>query len=165
MAEFFFFLLSSSFWKLAKYKLIWNLDFPLKSYFLLAQLHEDYVQLTLNQVVTSPNINEKEQEFVVCQDEIIHIQNIYKSLCLNMWENLIEYEHLIQLCCNHREDNDCKILQLFSQENKTQFVSSLKTFISTNVSNLDCPTVFLCTLIFFFSDPWRKFKFQKYAKK
>lgn len=61
-----------------------NLDFPLKSYFLLAQLHEDYVQLTLNQVVTSPNINEKEQESVVCQDEIIYIQNIYESLCLNM---------------------------------------------------------------------------------
>ncbi|KAG2233963.1 hypothetical protein INT48_009776 [Thamnidium elegans] len=51
-----------------------QLKFPLKSYFVLAQLHEDYVQLTLNQVVTSPC---SEQESIILQDNIIRIPNIF----------------------------------------------------------------------------------------
>lgn len=54
----------------------YKISFPIRSYFVLAQLYEDYIQLTLNQVVTEPSL-EEEQEAIIIDDRIIPIQNIY----------------------------------------------------------------------------------------
>lgn len=79
------------------------LPFPLKSFFVLAQLHEDYIQLTLNQVVTESNSNEQNQESIIIHDKSIQIPNIYDSLCLNMWNNIVKDNSLIQLCDTHKQ--------------------------------------------------------------
>ncbi|KAI8047151.1 hypothetical protein BDF21DRAFT_405172 [Thamnidium elegans] len=42
-----------------------KLQFPLKSFFVVAQLHKDYVQLTLNQVVTESGSDHEDQETIV----------------------------------------------------------------------------------------------------
>ncbi|KAI9259714.1 hypothetical protein EDC94DRAFT_611868 [Helicostylum pulchrum] len=103
-----------------------ELKFPLKSYFVLAQLHEDYVQLTLNQVVTSAC---SEQESIILQDNIIRIPNMYDSLCLLMWNELTQNTSLIRLCNVHKSDST----ELFSLKTKSEFMVHLKEYISNNI--------------------------------
>ncbi|GAA5800242.1 hypothetical protein HPULCUR_005667 [Helicostylum pulchrum] len=110
-----------------------KLQLSLKSYFLVCQLHEDYVQLSLHQVVTAPNSEEEEQESIIVQDEILAIPNIYDSLCTSMWQNLVQDSSLIELCEMHITSDDNKILVLFSSKTKTEFFANLKGHISDNV--------------------------------
>ncbi|GAA5812780.1 hypothetical protein MFLAVUS_006238 [Mucor flavus] len=110
-----------------------KLEFPLKSYFLLCQLHEEYVQLSLHQVVTASTSEEKEQESIIVQDEIAAIQNIYDSLCASMWCNLVQDSSLIELCEMHNTSDKSKIFGLFSSNIKTEFFANLKVHISDNV--------------------------------
>ncbi|GAA5810939.1 hypothetical protein MFLAVUS_004367 [Mucor flavus] len=46
-------------------------QFSLKSFFLVAQLYEDYIHLTLNQVVTESSSDEEDQEAIALYDELI----------------------------------------------------------------------------------------------
>ncbi|GAA5817549.1 hypothetical protein MFLAVUS_011097 [Mucor flavus] len=110
-----------------------KLQFPLKSYFVVAQLHDYYVQLTLNQVVTESG--EGDQEAIIIRDEIIQIPNIYESLCLNMWSNIIEENSLIQLCDRHTKHKDTKLQEIFSSKNRKEFTKNFKRYISENVLN------------------------------
>ncbi|KAI9259793.1 hypothetical protein EDC94DRAFT_612107 [Helicostylum pulchrum] len=110
-----------------------KLEFSLKSYFLVCQLHEDYVQLSLHQVVTAPSSEEEEQESIIVQDEILNIPNIYDSLCTSMWQNLVQDSSLIELCKVHNTSDDNKILDLFSSNIKEDFFMNLKDNISDNV--------------------------------
>ncbi|GAA5806599.1 hypothetical protein HPULCUR_012139 [Helicostylum pulchrum] len=110
-----------------------KLELSLKSYFLVCQLHEDYVQLSLHQVVTTPSSEEEEQESIIVQDEILDIPNIYDSLCTSMWQNLVQDSSLIELCEMHITSDDNKILDLFSSNTKTEFFANLKGHISDNV--------------------------------
>ncbi|GAA5804836.1 hypothetical protein HPULCUR_010344 [Helicostylum pulchrum] len=110
-----------------------KLEFSLKSYFLVCQLHEDYVQLSLHQVVTAPSSEEEEQESIIVQDEILNIPNIYDSLCMSMWQNLVQDSSLIELCKVHNTSDDNKILDLFSSNIKENFFMNLKDNISDNV--------------------------------
>ncbi|KAI8087074.1 hypothetical protein BDF21DRAFT_413683 [Thamnidium elegans] len=118
-----------------------KLDFPLRSNILLAQLYEGYIQLTINQVVTSTSLDENEQESIIYHDEIIPIRNLYESLCLNMLEHIINYTYLIHQCDLHHGDNDSDIMRLFVLKSKLIFMSNLKRFISENIlannSNLE----------------------------
>ncbi|KAI9259772.1 hypothetical protein EDC94DRAFT_152955 [Helicostylum pulchrum] len=108
-------------------------ELSLKSYFLVCQLHEDYVQLSLHQVVTAPSSEEEEQESIIVQDEILDIPNIYDSLCTSMWKNLIQDSSLIELCEMHITSDDNKILDPFSSKTKTELFTNLKSHISDNV--------------------------------
>ncbi|GAA5815480.1 hypothetical protein MFLAVUS_008992 [Mucor flavus] len=110
-----------------------KLELPLKSYFLLCQLHEDYVQLSLHQVVTASTSEEKEQESIIVQDEIVAIPNIYDSLCESMWYNLVQNSSLIELCEMHNTSDKSKILDLFSSKTKKEFFIILGVHISDNV--------------------------------
>ncbi|KAI8087059.1 hypothetical protein BDF21DRAFT_450267 [Thamnidium elegans] len=111
-----------------------KVHFPLKSFFLIAQLHETYIQLTLNQVVTESSLNDDgDQEAIILQDEIIYIRNIYDSLCLNMWNNIVEDNSLIQLCDTHNDYNERELLEIFSFENEIEFTSNLKQYIFNNI--------------------------------
>ncbi|GAA5800176.1 hypothetical protein HPULCUR_005601 [Helicostylum pulchrum] len=110
-----------------------KLEFSLKSYFLVCQLHEDYVQLSLHQVVTAPSSEEEEQESIIVQNEILDIPNIYDSLCTSMWQNLVQDSSLIELCEMHITSDDNKSLDLFSSKTKTEFFANLKNNISDNI--------------------------------
>ncbi|GAA5798352.1 hypothetical protein HPULCUR_003754 [Helicostylum pulchrum] len=101
----------------------------------LAQLHEDYVQLTLNQVVTDSGLENEYQETVIIQEEIIPIPNIYDTLCFNMWSNITEDSCLIQLCDTHKGHDDYELLERFSLGNLVKFTKNLKEFISKNILN------------------------------
>ncbi|GAA5800888.1 hypothetical protein HPULCUR_006327 [Helicostylum pulchrum] len=108
-------------------------ELSLKSYFLVCQLHEDYVQLSLHQVVTAPSSEEEEQESIIVQDEILDIPNIYDSLCTRMWQNLVQDSSLIELCKAHNTSDGNNIFGLFSSKIKTEFFANLKDHISDNV--------------------------------
>ncbi|KAI8047283.1 hypothetical protein BDF21DRAFT_499025 [Thamnidium elegans] len=110
-----------------------KLRFPLRSFFVVAQLHKDYVQLTLNQVVTESGSDHEDQETIVMQEEIIHIPNIYDALCFNMWSNITKDNSLIQLCDTHKGYNDNELLDIFSLENQAEFTNNLKEYISKEI--------------------------------
>lgn len=107
----------------------WKLQFPVKSFFVVAHLHEYYIRLTLNQVVTE----EGEQEAFIIRDEIIHIPNVYASLCLNMWNNIVEENSLIQLCDKHLNN---ELLEIFSVQNQICFTRNLTRYLSNNVRDI-----------------------------
>ncbi|KAI9364785.1 hypothetical protein BD770DRAFT_153605 [Pilaira anomala] len=113
-----------------------QLKFPIKTYFVLAQLHKDYVHLELNQVITCSSINEEEQESIILRDEIIHIQNIYDSLGVNMWNYIICNTSLIKFCNIHDGDDVHKFLDLFSLKARSTFLCSLEEYISDNVGDI-----------------------------
>ncbi|GAA5805126.1 hypothetical protein HPULCUR_010639 [Helicostylum pulchrum] len=128
-----------------------NLHFPLKSFFVVAQLYEDHVQLTLNQVVTESGLENEYQEAIIIQEEMIPIPNIYKSLCFNMW-NIIEESSLVQLCDIHEGLDDNELLEIFTLENQAEFTNNLKEYISKNILNesldkqkTDATTIYLST--------------------
>ncbi|GAA5798473.1 hypothetical protein HPULCUR_003877 [Helicostylum pulchrum] len=91
--------------------------------------------LTLNQVVTESGSENEYQEAIVIQEEMIPIPNIYKSLCSNMWNNIIEDSSLIQLCDTHKGYGDNELLGIFSLKNRTEFTNNLKEYISKNILN------------------------------
>ncbi|GAA5801998.1 hypothetical protein HPULCUR_007458 [Helicostylum pulchrum] len=112
-----------------------NLQFPVKSFFVVTQLYEDYVQLTLNQVVTESDLENEYQKAIIIQEEIIPIPNIYDTLCFNMWSNIIEDGSLIQLCDKHKGYDDDELLEIFTLENRAEFTKKLKGYISKNILN------------------------------
>ncbi|KAI8087466.1 hypothetical protein BDF21DRAFT_450576 [Thamnidium elegans] len=89
--------------------------------------------LVPNDMVTSQSSEEKEQESIIVQDEILGIQNVYDSLCSSMRHNLLQDSSLIELCEIHNTSDDRKILNLFSSKIKTEFFANLKGHISDNV--------------------------------
>jgi hypothetical protein len=114
-----------------------SLKFPVKSFFVIAQLYEDYVQLTLNQVVTeSNNLDDEYQESIILQDEIIPIRNIYDDFCFYMWNNITKDKSLIQLCDIHKGYNSDELLEIFSLGSQMEFIRSFRQHISKNVSSL-----------------------------
>ncbi|GAA5801854.1 hypothetical protein HPULCUR_007309 [Helicostylum pulchrum] len=124
-----------------------KLECTLKSYFLLCQLHEVYVQLTLNQVVKAPSSEEQEHKSIVVQEEIVAIPNIYDSLCTSMWQNLVQDSSLIELCEMHKTSDGNDIFGLFSSNIKTEFFINLKGYIFDNVRAVN-----EYSALFFFSD-------------
>ncbi|GAA5812679.1 hypothetical protein MFLAVUS_006136 [Mucor flavus] len=115
-----------------------KLEFSLKSYFVLAQLHEDYVQLTLYQVVAESS-PEEQMEAIIFHDEIFYTQNIYDDLCSNMWNNVNQNNQLIEPCKEHITCNDSVTLELLSLKTKNEFMKNLRCYISNNILG-DDPT-------------------------
>ncbi|KAI9258629.1 hypothetical protein EDC94DRAFT_163419 [Helicostylum pulchrum] len=111
------------------------ITFPIKSFFVIAQLFKGHIQLTLNQVATeSTSLDEKDhQEAIIIQDEIIHIPNIYDSLSIKMWDNIVEDNSLIRLCDVHNKCNDHELLEIFSLENQAEFTNNLKQYVFKNI--------------------------------
>lgn len=115
----------------------WKLKLPRLSRFILTQLSENYIQLTLNQVVEASSPGEEdidEEKTIVIQDETIPIQNFYNSLCVNAWNNIVENNDLIRLCNGHKESDNFKSLKLFSLQAKREFSEIFAEYISNNVS-------------------------------
>lgn len=113
-----------------------KLQFPLKSFFVLAQLHKSYIYLTLNQVVTESGLDEEDQEAIVIRNEIIHIPHIYDSLSLSMWCNVVKDTSLLQLCDVHNKKCGVELQDIFCLENQKEFTKNLQQCISKNVRNI-----------------------------
>lgn len=119
-----------------------KLEFSLKSYFILAQLHEDYVQLTLYQVVAESS-PEEQMEAIIFHDEIFYTQNIYDDLCSNMWNNVNQNNQLIEPCKEHLTCDDSVTLELLSLKTKNEFMKNLRCYISNNVRSVQEELFFL----------------------
>ncbi|KAI8075624.1 hypothetical protein BDF21DRAFT_423299 [Thamnidium elegans] len=111
----------------------YELEFSINSFFVLAQLHESYIQLTLNRVVTASDSNEDGSESIITQDKIIHIPSIHDSFCLKMWNNIMADSTLIQLCDTHIKNDAIELLELFSTKNLEKFKKNLRNYISKQV--------------------------------
>ncbi|GAA5811591.1 hypothetical protein MFLAVUS_005031 [Mucor flavus] len=134
-------------------KQYFDLQFPLNSFFVVAQLYKSYVLLTLNQVVTESGLDNEYQEAIIIKEEMIPIPNIYDTLCFNMWKNITGDSSLIELCDTHTGYNDYELLEIFSLENQAEFTKNLEEYISKNILNetlneqkADTATISLSTL-------------------
>ena len=114
---------------LSSIKQLLKLNLPVKSYFILAHIHENYIQLTLSQAVTAPD-SQNEQESIVVENEIIYIQNAYDSLCSYIWNHLVQFQSPVKLCNTHCRDYK---VALFSIKSKTEIISNFKQYILDNV--------------------------------
>lgn len=133
---------------------------PLDSYFLLANIHEDYIQFTLNKVVVSGG-PEIEASSIVIKDKIISIENIYDSLCVNVWNCVVKTESLVRLCEDHEFQSAYQVQELFSFEARENFFKSLKSYMSEKVSAIKPDVLFIYYIYFvhlfvFFSLGFRK---------
>lgn len=109
-------------------------EFPVKSYFLLAQVHEEYLQLTLNQVVAGTEEVAENEESIIVQEEIVPIQNIYDTLCLDIWDHATTTNdsNLIRFCDKHNN----KSPESFLMENKYDFITNLRRYLADNVKKI-----------------------------
>jgi hypothetical protein len=86
----------------------YNINLPLKTYYVQAQLYDDYIQLTLHQVVKIATAKEEEASTIIVQDRITSIEDIYDSLCRCILENIESDDadiDLVRLCEVHLENN------------------------------------------------------------
>lgn len=109
-----------------------GLNPALKSYFLLAQLHETYIQLTLNQVVKTSS-PEEDAYAIIVQEDIIQIENVNDTLCKTFW-NYIKSNNLINRCTSHKDKEDLHC-DVYSIKNYTSVLTNLKKYLIEIVSN------------------------------
>lgn len=104
-----------------------SLDLPLKSYFVLSQLHATYLQLTLKQVVKIAS-DEEDVAAITIQDKIIRIENIYDILPKNVWKYMIANKEIMNNCPSHNK-------RFLSLENYREFKIRINSFVFKRVNN------------------------------
>ncbi|KAI9254786.1 hypothetical protein EDC94DRAFT_618433 [Helicostylum pulchrum] len=108
-----------------------------KTYFVLFQLHEDYIYFTLNRVVTASDLNNKESSIVI-EDKIILTRNIYESLFMNIWKHLTRKGDFVVLCDKHKNDENDKnydCLEFISCKTKNMFFDAFKEYVKKNITH------------------------------
>jgi hypothetical protein len=111
-----------------------DVDLPLKSYFVQAQLHENYVQLTLNQVVKIALLEEEEEtSAIILKDKIVAIKDIFDSLCRNIWEQL---DSSLIDCCEEHQREGLELKCILVLQNYKYFAVLLKQHLSNNVNKI-----------------------------
>ncbi|KAG2194925.1 hypothetical protein INT47_005601 [Mucor saturninus] len=65
-----------------------DLDQQMKTYFIVAQLHDTHIQLTLHQIVRLLS-TEKNVNTIIVQDDVIEIENVNTALCKSIWNYMI----------------------------------------------------------------------------
>ncbi|KAG2210910.1 hypothetical protein INT47_000064 [Mucor saturninus] len=100
-----------------------GLKLKLKSYSVMAQLHENYVQVTLQQVVNLDPIMT-----IIVQDKIIPIDNVSDSLCKSIWEHIVSTKEIN--CCTNHTRKEKGLCDLFSLNNYVKISGQLKKVIS-----------------------------------
>lgn len=107
-----------------------GVELTLKSYFILAQLHDTYIYLSLHEVVKISSLEESESSIIV-QDKTIQIENVYEKLCKHLW-NHIKSSNAIDYCPDHI---DKKNVDIYSLENYKHVLIKLKVYLLEIVSN------------------------------
>lgn len=83
---------------------VFGLEFKMKSCFVVAQIYPTtHVQLTLHQVVRllSP---QKPAATVIIQDKIVHIEDIYDTLCQKIWAIMLSGH--VEYCTTHKNERN-----------------------------------------------------------
>lgn len=118
-----------------------DVDFILKSYFIIAQLHSNHIQLTLHQVVKLET-TEDTAATIIIEDTVIPIDDVYDALCEKVWINLILSRSLHDYCSKHKNkgsDPHC----LNSLEGYKNTHPKLKLWLNNIVSRMHALNLFL----------------------
>lgn len=108
-----------------------DLKLPLKSYFVMAQLHENYIQFTLHQVIkTLPT--EENAATIIVRDKIIPIENVNDTLCKNIWNHIKSTKKIV--CCTSHSDSKDTACDIFSLQNYINVLAQLRQYLSEIVS-------------------------------
>ncbi|KAI7894943.1 uncharacterized protein EV154DRAFT_477724 [Mucor mucedo] len=120
-----------------------NLNLPLKSYFLLAQLHDTYIQLTLKQVVQISS-SEKDASSILLDTRIIKIDSIDDTVCKYFWKHVkFNFTKNMSMSHNKTSRNCCDINSIQNHKNA---LAELKKYLmemfsaATKLSDLDAFT-------------------------
>ncbi|KAI7891451.1 uncharacterized protein EV154DRAFT_224718 [Mucor mucedo] len=81
-----------------------HLDFRLKSYFVVAQISSKHIQLSLHQVVKLALPGEDPVSIII-QDEMIHIDDVYDTLCKSTMKSL-QVNCQVDYCTTHKSQKD-----------------------------------------------------------
>ncbi|KAG2208761.1 hypothetical protein INT47_007860 [Mucor saturninus] len=95
-----------------------DLNFKMKSYFVVAQTFSKHVQLTLHQVVRLAS-KDTDAATIIVQDEIIYINDVYDTLCKEVWKTM-EYNCHFDYCPIHKDGKD----RFFDFESSYSYISS-----------------------------------------
>ncbi|KAG2211006.1 hypothetical protein INT47_000166 [Mucor saturninus] len=79
-----------------------DFNFKMKSYFVVSQLHQTYIQLTLHQVVIVSE-DETSSTTIIVEDKIIQIEDVYDTLCKTTWGSMIYPTSYIDYCTAHED--------------------------------------------------------------
>ncbi|KAI7876157.1 uncharacterized protein EV154DRAFT_68438 [Mucor mucedo] len=79
-----------------------DFNFKMKSYFVVSQLHQTYIQLTLHQVVIVSE-DETSSTTIIVEDKIIQIEDVYDTLCKTTWGSKIYPTSYIDYCTAHED--------------------------------------------------------------
>ncbi|KAI7891359.1 uncharacterized protein EV154DRAFT_602498 [Mucor mucedo] len=115
-----------------------DLDFRLKSYFVVAQVSSKHIQLSLHQVVKLASPGEDPASIII-QDEMIHIDDVYDTLCKSIMKSL-QVNCQVDYCTTHKSQEDTQYdfqsFEIFSNiyRNLKPCVVEL---LEKNKSNLD----------------------------
>ncbi|KAI7891416.1 uncharacterized protein EV154DRAFT_224017 [Mucor mucedo] len=115
-----------------------HLDFILKSHFVVAQISSKHIQLSLHQVVKLASPGEDPASIII-QDEIIHIHDLYDTLCKNIMKSL-QVNCQVDYCTTHKSQKDTQydfqLLEIYNNiyRNLKPCVVEL---LEKNKSNLD----------------------------
>lgn len=109
-----------------------SVTLPLRSYFVVAQLHPTYMQITLHQVVKTES-SEENSSSISLHDKIIQIENVIDTICKNIWCH-VERIGGIDYCTSRRNKviSDCN---LHSHQSYSSTLKNLKIYVSKIVSN------------------------------
>ncbi|KAI7889097.1 uncharacterized protein EV154DRAFT_515796 [Mucor mucedo] len=79
-----------------------DVNFQMKSYFVVAQVHSDHIQLTLHQVVKLAT-SEENAATIIVDDEIIHMEDVHDTLHKKIWKTLIS-SNIFDCCSMHETE-------------------------------------------------------------
>lgn len=101
------------------------------SYFVVAHLHQTYIQVTLHQVVKTSSAEENTSAIIV-KDEIIPIENVNDTLCKHVWDrskSMGEGDY----CTSHKDEENI-FSDVYTLKNYCNFLERLKLHIFKTVS-------------------------------
>ncbi|KAI7875827.1 uncharacterized protein EV154DRAFT_74322 [Mucor mucedo] len=83
-----------------------DLNFKMKSYFVVAQIFEKHVQLTMHQIVKLESSG-SDSASIVIQDKIIYINDVYDTLVKKIWMRM-QRNYQIDFCTTHMQNKNTK---------------------------------------------------------
>ncbi|KAI7866798.1 uncharacterized protein EV154DRAFT_532463 [Mucor mucedo] len=104
-----------------------NLELPLQTYFVTAQLHLSYIQVTLHKVVRVTSLSEYASTIIV-RDKVLQIENVVDSICKYIWEHT--KSNGITNRCSSMDMAECSQCDIFSLKKLSDVMEKLKAYIS-----------------------------------
>ncbi|KAG2204162.1 hypothetical protein INT47_011645 [Mucor saturninus] len=117
---------------------LFGLNFKLKSYFVVAQIFSKHIQLSLHQTVKTSSTGDDAASIII-QDEVLHIEDVYDTLCKNVMTSIRADNCQVECCAAHKNEEDTHDFQSF--ETYSNICQNLKPCLATlfekNKTNAD----------------------------